>query len=454
MCKEKIMEQEEMVFDDSFFESYAKGIKEDQERKGSGSGFTRDYEEVQYAACEPGKNKIFRMVGIPPKAPLPRRPWDPKEVIMSDIKADDGKRFTLRLPPREDTAAKNHIVHRLFDRINEVAWINKQKTYTNEAKFPDLFEKSNKMGFTQEDGDISYKSANGLKGSKYIIQNVIDRQDTWCKENKHTKILANQVRVDDKGRIWGKAGIKEFGYINKLADLISKYKLPEDYDIAIKRIAGAKTDPWELRNASLYAQKDLMEELKNDDGTLPDKNIIVIGPLTAEEKAYTHYDLDKFYGPTTYQTILKRIPSIFKEADAALHSKFYDELLSLVEEEKKHYDEIYRNAEKETAKNETEATEKAVTESTEEPKEETPKRRSAVGPIETELSTEKITALKGWGLLSESEKALIKDVILNSDGSVKKIEYSDDSLTLLECDCKVSSPESFASCPACGSKFM
>jgi hypothetical protein len=439
----------DFVFDDEFFSDYAKSMK--AEEKKNTSNFTRDLEEVQYAACEPGKNKIFRFLGIPPKAKLPRRFWDPKNVIMSDVKSDDGKRFTLKLPIREDNPANNHIIHRLYDRINEVAWINKQKVSVNEAKFPDLIKKSNKMGFTPEDGDIPFKSATGLKGSKYVIYNVIDRHDDWCKENKHAKILASSVNKDDKGRIWGKPGIKEFGFIQKLVDLIDKYKLPEDYDIAIKRIAGAKTDPWELRNASAYAQKDMMEELKNDDGTLPDKNIIVIGPLTEEEKNYTKYDLDKFYGPTTYQTILKRISSIFKETDASLKTKFYDELLSLVEDEKKRFDEIYRNKEKDTAQKESEEVEKKV----EEP--EIPKRRTIVGPVESELSPEKIAALKGWSKLSDSERSLIKDVFFKVDGSVKEIVWVECAETenLLACDeCNMASPETFSACPVCSSNFL
>jgi hypothetical protein len=452
---------QDLVFDDSFFNDYAETMKKEQEKKGGG-GFTRDYENIAYAGCEPGKNKIFRFLGIPPKANalqanISRRNWDPKEVIMSDVKSDDGKRFTLKLPVREDVASKNHIVHRLYDRINEVTWINKQKVFVNKAKFPELIEKSNKMGFTPEDGDISYKSANGLKGAKYIVYNVIDRHDDWCKENKHTKILANSINVDNSGRVWGKPGIKEFGFLDKLVDLIAKYKLPEDYDIAIKRIAGAKTSPWELRNASLYASKDLMEELKNDDGSLPNKDIIVIGPLTQEEKNYEKYDLDKFYGPTTYQTIQKRIGSIFKETDAALKSKFYDELVSLVEEEKKRFDEIYRNEEKETASKEAEKTNEEVNKSSEDaPHSEAPKRRATVGPVETGLSPEKIAALKGWSKLTEAQRLLIQDVILNSDGSVKDIKWveCEETSSLLACDCNVSSPENFESCPACGSSFV
>lgn len=460
--------EQDYVLDDAFFNDYANGIKADQERKGG--GFTREYDEVAYAACKPGENRIFRMVGLPPKQKThPRRCWDPKEVIMSDIKSDDGKRFTLKLPPKEDIASKNHIIHRLFDRINEVTWIKGQtpgskanKVFVNQAQHPELMEKSNKMGFTPEDGDISYKSANGLKGSKYIIQNVIDRHDNWCAENNHTKILANSVNVDDKGRVWGKAGIKEFGYIDKLGDLINKYKLPEGYDIAIKRIAGAKTAPWELRNASLYAEKDLMEELKNDDGTIPPKDIIVIGPLTAAEKAYEKYDLDKFYGPTTYQTILKRIPSIFKECDAALKSKFYDELLSLVEDEKKRFDELYRKEEQETAAKEEAAVQEEVADNpygipNETPVTDTPKRRATVGPTDTGLAADKIAALKGWAQLKDSEKALIQDVVINEDGTVKTIKWieCDDYSQLLACDvCSAPSPDNFERCPACGGSFV
>jgi len=441
--------------DASFFQSYAAKMKKDAEKKQSGNFTAKTYDEIGYVGLEVGNNKFLRLIGAPPGAETMgyvRKNYDPKKIMMCDVKDDSGKKFQIRLPLREDVPAHNHILHRLYDKVMEIVWVNKKKIYVNESKHPELWTAVTKGGYTQEADGKGYSIAAGYKSTTYTIMNVIDRQDNWCAENKSTKILCRDIGIGKDGTVWPKPGIKSFGFDKRIADLVGKYGNMETFDVAIMR-TGEKDPPLELKNASLYKQKDMMEELKNSDGNLPDGNLIVIGPLTAEEKAYKRYDLDKLYQPTSYTKLLKRIPSLFKLCDATLGTKFYEELEGLSVKEKEEWARLYPKediaaieAEQEEAEN------KAIKEEVK--KEEPPKRRTAVGPIE-KLSDEKIAYLKGWAKLSDKEKSLIKDIKVK-DGKLIEVVYEDceETKSLYACDCGLGSPECFSVCPGCGASFI
>jgi len=443
--------------DSSFFQAYSKKVTEDSKKSSGGGSYTpKQYDDIAFGGLETGVNKIFRLIGAPPGAEsmgYKRKDYDPKQIMMCEVKDDEGKKFTIKLPLREDIPAHNHILHRLWDKVAETAWINKKKVFINEAKHPELWLALTKGNYKPEDG-YGYSIAGGYKSTTYTLMNVIDRADDWCKENKHTKLIARDIGVstNSKGETtyWPKPGVKSFGFLKRIADIIGKYGNYETYDLAIKR-TGDKDNPFELKNASLYKSKDMMDELKNADGTLPDANTIVVGPLSAEEKTYMRYDLDKLYQPTSYTKLLKRIPALFKLTDATLGTKFYDELEGLSKKEKEEWERLYgdENAKAETAQvaAETVAINEAVAE--------TPKpRRTVVGPTETGLSADKIKTLHGWSKLTDANKALIKDVLIKNDEASEIIyEECDETKALYACDCNASSPESFNSCPKCGADF-
>ena len=442
--------------DNSFFQAYANKIAADsKQNKGQSNFAPKEYDEIAYAGLETGVNKIYRCVGAPPGAETmgyQRKNYDPKQIMMIDVKDDEGKKFTVKLPLRED-AIHNHILHRLYDKVAEVVWINKKKVFVNETKFPELWALITKGNYKPDDG-YGYTIAAGYKSTTFTIMNVIDRQDDWCEKNKHTKILCREVNVDAKGTIWPKPGVKSFGFIKRVADLVGKYGDIRNYDISLKR-TGDKEMPFDIKNASIYKEKDMLTELKNADGTIPDANIIVIGKLTDTEIAFEKYDLDKLYQPTSYTKLLKRVPALFKLTDACLGTKFFQELESLSEKEKEEWKRIYGDS-NEQAENEQATTEnKAINEAVKEEKTETPtKRRTAVGPVQ-HLSESKIALLKGWSKLPEAQKALISDIVLDGE-NVKNIEWVNckETETLLACDCGAASPEIFEVCPVCSASFM
>jgi len=436
------------------FQAYANKVAADSKKSTNTNFAPREFEEIAYVGLESGTNKILRLIGAPPGAETQgyvRKNFDPKQIMMCEVKDDEGKKFTIRLPLREDIPAHNHILHRLYDKVAEVTWINKKKVNINESKHPELWLLLTKGGFKPEDGQ-QFSYAGGYKSTTFTVQNVIDREDPWCVDNAHTKILCREVNVDSKGTVWPKIGLKSFGYVKRIADLVGKYGDLQNFDIALKR-TGDKENPFEIKNASILKDKDMMVELKNADGTIPDEKFIIIGRLTDEERAYEKYDLDKLYQPTSFTKLLKRIPSIFKLCDAYLGTKFYEELEGLSAKEKEEWARIYGdgNAEAEqtqaaaenTAINEAVATETAA-----------PRKRTAVGPVQ-HLSDEKIALLKGWAKLPEAHRALIKDIKVDGD-KVKDIIWAegDETANLLACDCGIASPEALESCPVCGASFI
>ena len=440
--------------DDSFFDAYASKMQKEQKQNNQSNFTPRDFEEIAFAGLDTGVNKIFRIIGAPPGADTAgytRKDHDSIIVMMAEVKDDDGKKFNIKLPQREDVAAKNHILHRLYDRVMEATWINKKKIFVNESKYPELWAAVTKTGYSAEKDGKSYSYAAGLKSTNVVVFNVIDRQDDWCEKNKHTKIVARQLNVDDKGRVWATPGLKAFGFVNKLNDLITKYKNFEKYDVAIKK-TGEQQNPFELKNASVYKQKDLLEELKNADGTLPEADIIVVGPLTEAEVGYERYNLTKLYQPTSYTKILKRLPSVFKLCDSCLGTKFYDELVSLSEKEKEEWKKLY-GTEDETAQ--ASAENAAIKEELKDPETKPAHRKAVVGAPAHGLSEEKIAALIGWSKIKESQRALIEDVKIK-DGKVVEIKWVDckETENLLACDCDIASPDTFEHCPACGASFV
>lgn len=449
--------------DDDFFKNYSKKVKEETEKKAGNSGNSfapKDYEEIAYAGCDKGFYRVVRLIGAPIGAEsqgYKRKPTDPVEILMCDVKDDNGKRFTIKLPLRAERSSDNHVLIRLWDKVMEKTYINRQAVFVNKDKHPELFELISKGGFKPEDG-MSYTYAGGLKGDRLSIYNCIDRSDSWCKDNKHSKILARDVNVDDQGRVWGKPGIKSYGSVQKIADIIGKYGSFMKYDLGFER-TGVKENPWNIKNASRLKEAGMLEDMSNADGSEVNPDQIVVGPLSDEERGYELYDLDKLFAPTSYTKIYQRIPSFFKMTDATLGTSFEDEIRALSEKEKAKWAADRENAQAEAENKEIQKnlnlSEAEIKEATSPDNEldnamrPAPAKRSSVASAG--LSADKTALLKGYQYLTDDIKSRIKDV-QTVDGKTKIVWDRDDDL--LECDtCGALSPESATACPVCGTKF-
>lgn len=459
---------ENFELDDARMASYAAAMaKKDAERQanaGSGS-YQKEYEEVHYMRLETGKFGVCRILGAPVDYPDPnyqRKPYDFKEVVLCEIKGEDGKKYTLKLPVPSRNKNENHIVHRLYAEVAKKANVNGKSVAVYEEKFPDLFEAVSKTGYKKEEGK-SYQYNSGLKGDRVVIFNVIDRTDNWCKDNKHTKLICRDVQED--GVSWAKPGLKSFGFLPRFNTLVAKYKKSHTkFDVAIMK-TGLKDNPFELRNASYFKEKDCIEELTNNDGSLVDVDSISVDVLSPEELAYTPYDLDKLFRPTAYRTINEKIGWIFKLADAKLGTHFTEELNALIEKEKEEYEawkaEHANNSAAETAQAAAETaavTEALATAQAEaanasfddldpmnQPAQPMPRREAA--------KTGDFSLLPHYEELADDDKALIEGVTAGEKYPTIQWKVCEETKGLYVCDCGLPTPKSFKSCPLCGTKF-
>ena len=452
------------VTEDDEFAAFAKRAEEEAQNNKGGSNFApRDYDPIKWVGLE-DKAKIVRIVGGAPSSMKPGAhvlPTDAHELFISKILDDNGKRMKLKLPLHSDDTAHEHIMWRIINKVNEVSWTKdattgkSTKTFKHQDK--PWFEKVNKGGFAPT--DPSYQYARGWKGQQVVIMNVIDREDDWCQTNKHTKLLSKKINIGSDGTTeYAEDGVPSYGFCSALSKIVGAYGSWERYDVQVRR-TGEKTNPIEVKQATLYKKSGLVQEIDKDKLQFVSLN----DTLTPEELEYERYDISKFYAPTSYQKILSKLGNTIKGIDADLRTNFYNELQALADKEKKEFEELYgNNPEANVEAQPTQMEQAPVVEST--PVEAATARtavREAAPTRATGLTQDKIALLKGWDKLSDQEKDAIVDVVKNPDGTLADIVYKP-GLTVLSCPetfpdgshgCGINAPDFFHCCPSCGKDF-
>ena len=202
--------------------------------------------------------------------------------------------------------------------------------------------------------------------------------------------------------------------------------------------------PYSIKNASKFKEANFKAELALSDELF---NRISTNPkLTDEELEYERYDLDKLFPITSYTKLLKRLGKTIKKIDVELSRNFFGELTDLAAKEEKER-ELKREVEADIKAKEENSKTESVTESVTETRTRTP----ATAKTEKDFST----MLGGWNVLTDEEKAKIKNVTLDANGK-PVIEYDAEGETIYECpneECQCKSPESFGHCPACGLSY-
>lgn len=461
----------QMTDDDEFAKFAQRAEMEAEQQRNRSSGFTpKEYDQIEWVGLDE-KGKIVRIVGGLSSSMSPgshSNPTDAHELFISRIIDDNGKRMKLKLPLHVDEPTHEHIMWRIINAVNAIKW-NKQsdgkslKTYINQG-YP-WFDKVNHGGY--EPTDRAYQYSKGWKGQQVIIMNVIDREDNWCVEHKHTKLLSKKITVGDDGTVYADDGVPSFGFCSELSKVVGAYGSWEKYDLQIKR-TGQMQQPVEVKQATVYKKNNLVNELN------PSKVqfISLNETLTPEELSYERYDIDKLYAPTSYQKLLSRLGNTIKAIDADLKKNFYEELQGLAEKEKADWEAAHPDGVGTESLNESVAPAVSVLDepfsqpistpaSTSTP---TSAARTVTRPVSTPasgLSADKIALLKGWSSLNDAEKAVIVDVEVNPDGTLARVVYKPDC-TLVSCPetfpdgtsgCKFDSPDFFTTCPVCGKSF-
>ena len=479
--------------DDDIFNSWIASEKEREEKEKTSKNYQkREYEAIKYVGLSKEHPTIVRFVGNfvaeDLKAHRPN-PSDMKFMHISKIKSDDGKTtFYLYLPLRSDEPEQDHLMWKIIDTVYAKEWVKDPATGKNKPietfkiKHPDVYEKVNKGGFTEADGKWPYMYARGWKGPEMLLINVIDRRDDWCKVNKHTKLISKNVNVTAEGKEYADFGVPAFGFFGPLTNLRNNFKMGwEKYDVVITK-TGEKLDTvTNMFNGTAFTNPAaIATNLDKAMGIDPDeyKFISQEPALTEEELNYARYDLDENFRVTSYRTIDKYLGKTIQLIDAAVNedrinagkspdSHFYADLQKLVKEEADAWakEKAAQDAAQGIASEAAPAT-PAAPETQPAPSFETMAPVQEAAPIArtvsqeaSGLSAEKLAVLKGYNELSTEQKSYIKDVVLNSDGTLNHIEWTDTAPSLLDCPkdmggCGQLSPNSFAVCPGCGKHFQ
>lgn len=479
--------------DDDIFNSWIASEKEREENEKTSKNYQkREYEAIKYVGLSKEHPTIVRFVGNfvseDPKAHRPN-PSDMKFMHISKIKSDDGKTtFYLYLPLRGDDPEQDHLMWRIIDKVYAKEWVKDPATGKNKPietfkiKHPDVYEKVNKGGYTEADGKWPYMYARGWKGPEMMLINVIDRRDDWCKTNKHTKLISKNVNVTAEGKEYAEFGVPAYGFFGPLTNLRNNFKMGwEKYDVVITK-TGEKLDTvTNMFNGTAFTNPAaIAANLDKSMGISADeyKFISQEPALTEEELNYGRYDLDENFRVTSYRTIDKYLGKTIQLIDNALNddalkagenanSHFYADLQALVKEEAAAWAKERAATEaNDAAPTATPTQAPAAPEAQPAPSFETmaPVQEAApvAGTVSQEasgLSAEKLAVLKGYNELSTEQKSYIKDVVLNSDGTLNHIEWTETAPSLLDCPqdmggCGQLSPNSFSVCPACGKHFQ
>ena len=477
--------------DDDIFNSWIASEKEREEKEKTSKNYQkREYEAIKYVGLSKEHPTIVRFVGNfvaeDLKAHRPN-PSDMKFMHISKIKSDDGKTsFYLYLPLRSDEPEQDHLMWKIIDTVYAKEWVKDPATGKNKPietfkiKHPDVYEKVNKGGFTEADGKWPYMYARGWKGPEMLLINVIDRRDDWCKVNKHTKLISKNVNVTAEGKEYADFGVPAYGFFGPLTNLRNNFKMGwEKYDVVITK-TGEKLDTvTNMFNGTAFTNPAaIAANLDKSMGIDPAeyKYISQEPALTEEELNYARYDLDENFRVTSYRTIDKYLGKTIQLIDAAVNedrinagkspdSHFYADLQKLVKEEadawakEKAAQDAAQGTASEAAPETPAETQAAPSFETMAPVQEAAPIARTVSQEASGLSAEKLAVLKGYNELSTEQKSYIKDVVLNSDGTLNHIEWTDTAPSLLDCPkdmggCGQLSPNSFSVCPACSKHFM
>ena len=428
-----------MNTEDAFLK-YAQSLEEAEKKRNERPTFTpvqRDYESIEWTGLEPGKDKVIRILGNPPGFGE-AKPSDARVVIISRIVADDGKMIRVCRPSYEYFVNNGEAPEYFLDKVIRAAkgcrWINGKRVCLLQEKNPALYDKVDKNGF--DPSDFRYKIDKGWAGRAVFLANVIDRsQMDTHRSTKHSMLLSKKISY--KGdKEYAEDGVPAYGFVDKIIPKVVAYGPWEGYDLSVRR-TGQMSNPYQVCVASRVP-----EEVQSD----VRQYIVAQTELTEEEASWERYDLNKLYATTSYTKLWNRLRDTIRAIDKELDTHFYEELKELADEEKEKL-----KSEEAEAKEEEVSEAATVTEADVAPFDINPTPKAPIKERRAPARDINWSLLPHADLLSDSQKAMIKSVTKQEDGSIC-VDYDTDE-TIYRCinGCSIDGiPESFTICPVCG----
>lgn len=453
---------------DIFEQALEKAKKAEEKKQSKGSSGNFEFEEVQSMGLVSGEERAFRILGKFSNPfrniPVGTDPTDPKFIYHSRILRDDEEGYAhinwaLKEGDTELELDDKWILKRLYDKVYESKW----KDFTDEEKIANNDNKKGRYEKLHKDTSIFKKlESNRKKDSvdkwppkvypqQRILLNVLDRHDTWCADNNHSKVLhAKNGWLGKDGTFVNNVtdpGIPLQAF-NGIWENVAKFtKIHWDLDIVIKRNK-------EATNA--YVVKDATETKFESDLI---KKIVSTEPLSEKEKAYVLYDLDKLYKVSSYSKIKKNLTALFKLCDAELGTKFYDELEKLADEEAAAFAaKNAAEAPKQENQNQVSPASKEANKAIEkdDAKEEKKVERAArtEAKVETNTNDSMLKAFPKFNELSIEDKKDFIDAFGSIDATGSAVWNQ--GVTIVPCDnadCRTPLPNTVLQCPKCGTKL-
>lgn len=438
-----------------------------EDRRSGQSNFS--FVDVQKLALKKNKTaseQVFRIVGAPYEGR--EKPTDSKLIFFSRILNDDKSGYSniiwktvLNAEDGLPEVNKDWILYKLWKKVTEYDWrefseeekASRGDNQTGEKIFKHAHTKtfqrinSNKADWDQFPPDFKFKQR--------VLMQVIDRKDSWCSENKHTKILFSKVDS------W----VPKDSTDNKEIEMAREYGVPSMfYELIWEDIVRHST--WEEDGIPIdiiaYATGKLPVAYKvydaEDTKKISEESMKVASAdsLTDEEKAYEMYDLDAIYKETSYRKLKDTFSGLFKQFDVDFNQNFFEELCVLADKEVK---------ENEEEKNDEAATD--INEKVEDKKEEVRVERSKKEevkeedpPWDTTSVEDFLKNLPQWDRLTDEDKKDMLDKtenisngVINYFSDVNTVQCDNEKCLFPETDKETILPSTVLICPVCGMVF-
>lgn len=454
--------------------------KEEQEQSSNQNWSNFNYEEIETVGLVAQKEIVGRILGNPVETR--KLPTDPKLILQSQIVKQDKSGYVKINWKMIEKSGKyipdpEWILTEMFNKVNEGRWVKYSEGVLKDENgqvYPaDYVDSKGKNGkwikyhtntnvFKAIDGNAKdgEKYPKNFYPSKRVICNWVDRHDSWCIENNHSKILTAkktpfEITLEDGSKktiYFQDTGIPA-GLYDKIFEHCSSIGTM-DIDLVITKIE-KDYKVFDITDFPKY-----VSEASNKAGKQ--------GKLSEEELAYELYDLDKLYGVSSYRKIKKNLGYLFKMCDLDLGTDFekkLDNLCKIEEEEAKEkqvqdepdYDETSNDSVKEETKTEPKEEAKQAEVKTEASRRAAAKKEETV--VNNSMADSCASLFPSWNKLSEADQKYMVSSIVRFDGNVPVYNRQDiPGCANEECfipGTKVVTlvPEEVNTCPVCGKIF-
>jgi hypothetical protein len=305
-----------------FEAALAQRKKQKVEEASRGNFFGGGYPDIPYAPLYTDKQQAFRFVGLPYL--VREKPTDSRRVHIAMILGDDDKKFRCVGP--DPQVQKDWILYRVMNKILTRHWdktitgFNGQLgayVYDYAAVHPELYNR------VAKNNNVENNLEKGWRFTPYVLFNVIDRANyEWHRENRKFRVLSKKAS-ESQDRVFFEPGVPDTVFQLIMDDIVAGDGNTnwEDYDIVIRKVTDK---PW----YKIFHGTDHFKYLDDDV-----KALIVNNGLSEEERSWELNDFDNLFPVTSYGRIKSKLGIFFQKVDVVFKTKYYDELVALVNKE-------------------------------------------------------------------------------------------------------------------------